>query len=77
VDHRRERADRKLSRPDRAAIRPRWRVRALTRVHFDLLDFAAVEREFKKTGRNSSSIARRSDRRRGAEKSGARAAREC
>ncbi len=27
---------------------PHWRVRALTRVDFDLLDFAAVEREFKK-----------------------------
>ena len=27
---------------------PRWRVRALTRADFDLLDFAAVEREFKK-----------------------------
>src|SRR5258706_11202531 len=27
---------------------PRWRVRALTREQFDLLDFAAVEREFKK-----------------------------
>ena len=26
---------------------PRWRVRALTRADFDLLDFAAVEREFK------------------------------
>ena len=25
---------------------PRWRVRALTRADFDLLDFAAVEREF-------------------------------
>ena len=27
---------------------PRWRVRALTRADFDLLDFATVEREFKK-----------------------------
>ena len=27
---------------------PRWRVRALTRADFDLLDFAAVEREFQK-----------------------------
>jgi dTDP-4-dehydrorhamnose reductase len=27
---------------------PRWRVRALTRADFNLLDFAAVEREFKK-----------------------------
>ncbi|MEY4916784.1 MAG: hypothetical protein RL616_697 [Verrucomicrobiota bacterium] len=27
---------------------PHWRVRALTRADFDLLDFAAVEREFKK-----------------------------
>src|SRR5271154_5486557 len=27
---------------------PRWRVRALTRDQFDLLDFAAVRREFKK-----------------------------
>ena len=27
---------------------PRWRVRALTRADFDLLDFAAVEREFAK-----------------------------
>ena len=27
---------------------PRWRVRALTRKQFDLLDFEAVEREFKK-----------------------------
>ncbi len=27
---------------------PRWRVRALTRTDFDLLDFAAVEREFQK-----------------------------
>jgi dTDP-4-dehydrorhamnose reductase len=27
---------------------PRWRVRALTRADFDLLDFAAVEREFLK-----------------------------
>lgn len=27
---------------------PRWRVRALTRADFDLLDFAAVEREFEK-----------------------------
>ena len=27
---------------------PRWRVRALTRADFDLLDFAAVEREFVK-----------------------------
>ena len=27
---------------------PLWRVRALTRADFDLLDFAAVEREFKK-----------------------------
>jgi dTDP-4-dehydrorhamnose reductase len=27
---------------------PRWRVRALTRADFDLLNFAAVEREFKK-----------------------------
>ena len=27
---------------------PRWRVRALTRADFDLLDFAAVEHEFKK-----------------------------
>ncbi len=27
---------------------PRWRVRALARADFDLLDFAAVEREFKK-----------------------------
>ena len=27
---------------------PRWRVRALTRADFDLLDFAAVEREFHK-----------------------------
>lgn len=27
---------------------PQWRVRALTRADFDLLDFAAVEREFKK-----------------------------
>ncbi len=29
-------------------LAPRWRVRALTRADFDLLDFAAVEREFKK-----------------------------
>ena len=28
------------------ALAPRWRVRALTRADFDLLDFAAVEREF-------------------------------
>jgi dTDP-4-dehydrorhamnose reductase len=27
---------------------PRWRVRALTRADFDLLDFAAVEREFQR-----------------------------
>ena len=27
---------------------PRWRVRALTRADFDLLDFAAVERAFQK-----------------------------
>jgi dTDP-4-dehydrorhamnose reductase len=27
---------------------PRWRVRALSREHFDLLDFAAVRREFQK-----------------------------
>ena len=27
---------------------PRWRMRALTRVDFDLLDFAAVRREFEK-----------------------------
>src|SRR5580693_2684252 len=27
---------------------PQWRVRALSRADFDLLDFAAVEREFKK-----------------------------
>ena len=29
-------------------LAPRWRVRALTRAHFDLLDFAAVRREFAK-----------------------------
>ena len=29
-------------------LAPRWRVRALTRADFDLLDFAAVEREFAK-----------------------------
>lgn len=34
--------------PSRSAQREGWRVRALTRADFDLLDFAAVEREFKK-----------------------------
>ena len=57
---------------------PRWRVRALTREQFDLLDFAAVRtRISKRPAATHHPLRGHQHRRRGAEKSRTSAAREC